>query len=573
MKKHRYIILLLCIVFAFNGMAQTAKSAYFLDGTYHNFKLNPAMDAERGFLSFGLGNLTIGANSNVGLSDFIYPQGDKLNTFMSGSVDPNVFLNKLPQSIRFGLNFDETLMALGFRMFGGYTSFSLSMHSSTSIALPKSFFEFAKKGLQGNSYDFSGINFNTMNYAAATLGYSHEVYEGLRVGINLKFLTGLAYANATFDKFTLELSEERFKAEAHALAQAATFAETYYNDQNLQIASFSPSAKGFAVDFGAVYDMKEFVPGLTLSASLLDLGKINWQYMMALENDGTPVEWNGLTDADINNIGDAMAEEFEKLGEGVANMLKFKVYDTQKVATKLGATMYLGAEYNMPFYNPLSVAMLYGKKFSTYTGWNEFRSFINIAPLKWVEASANIGFTTFGTSWGWMFNFHPGWTSFFIGSDYMISKVTPQFIPVNDLNYHLTIGFNMPLGKRKSDLKRKSDAKRKESRAVDYTVLQNAIEVIEEVQEEAPVEVQEEPQVEAEVEAQEEAQEEILEDSQEETQVEIVEETQVEVQSEVQENAQVEIQEDVQEEVQEEVLNESEVTSTTEDDTIESSLQ
>ena len=56
---------------------------------------------------------------------------------------------------------------------------------------------------------------------------------------------------------------------------------------------------------------------------------------------------------------------------------------------------------------------------------------------------------TYGTSWGWMFNFHPGWTSFFIGSDYMISKVTPQFIPVNDLNYHITFGINMPLGKRK----------------------------------------------------------------------------------------------------------------------------
>ena len=568
MKRFKYIVLLLCATFATSGMAQTAKSAYFLDGTYHNFKLNPAMEAERGFFSVGLGNLTIGANSNVGISDFLYPQGDKLATFMSGSVDQEEFLNRLPQSIRFGLNFDETLMALGFRLFGGYTSFSLSMHSSTSIAMPKGFFEFAKKGLQESSYDFSGINMNTMNYAAATLGYSHEVYRGLRVGVNLKFLTGLAYADATFDKFNIELSEERWKIEAHAKAQAATFAEISNDaDQNFQIASLTPSAKGFAMDFGAVYDMYEFVPGLTLSASLLDLGKINWQYMMSLENNDTPIEWSGLTDAELNDIGGAMEAEFEKLGEAAEKMMELKVYDTQKAATKLGATMYLGAEYNMPFFKPLSVAMLYGKKFSTYTGWDEFRGFINFAPFKWVEASANMGYTTFGKSWGWMFNFHPGWTSFFIGSDYMISKVTPQFIPVNDLNYHLTIGFNMPLGKRKSDLKRK------ESRAVDYTVLQNAIEVIEEVQEEAPVEVQEEPQVEAEVEAQEETQEEILEDSQEETQVEIVEETQVEVQSEVQENAQVEIQEDVQEEVQEEVLNESEVTSTTEDDTTESSLQ
>lgn len=457
MKRLKYIKLLLCTVFATSGMAQTAKSAYFLDGTFHNFKLNPAMKAERGFLSLGIGNMTMAANSNVGISDFLYPQGDKLTTFMSGTVDQDEFLGRLPQSIRFGLNFDETLMAVGFRMFGGYTSFSLSMHSSTSMALPKGFFEFAKKGLQENNYNFSGINLNTMNYAAATLGYSHEVYKGLRIGVNLKYLMGLAYADATIDKFNIELSEERWRVEAHARAQAAILSEVYFDSgektlENIEMGPFAPAASGIAVDLGIVYDLKEFVPGLTLSASVLDLGKINWQYMMAIENnENTPIEWTGLTDANLNDIDGAIDAELERLGEAAEQMMQFQVYDIESAKTKLGATMYLGAEYNMPFYKPLSVAMLYGKKFSpyAYSGWDEMRGYINISPLKWLEASANIGHTTFGTSWGWMFNFHSGLTSFFIGSDYMISNVTPQFIPVNDLNYHITFGFNMPLGKRK----------------------------------------------------------------------------------------------------------------------------
>lgn len=468
MKKIKYIIiLLLCTTFiSLEGMAQTAKSAYFLDGTFHNFKLNPAMQAERGFFSLGLGNMTIGANSNVGISDFLYPQGETLTTFMSSTVNQNEFLGRLPQSIRMGLNFDETLMAFGFRMFGGYTSFSLSMHSSTSMALPKGFFEFAKKGLQESSYSFSGINMNTMNYAAATLGYSREVYKGLRVGVNLKYLMGLAYADATIDKFNVELSEERWRVEAHARAQAAILSEVYFNGgentlDNIKMGPFAPAASGFAVDLGVVYDLKEFVPGLTVSASVLDLGKINWQYMMSLENNDTPLEWTGLTDADINDVGTAIDAEFERLGEAAEQMMEFQVNDIQSAKTSLGTTMYFGAEYNMPFYKPLSVAMLYGKKFSTYTGWDEFRGYLNIAPLKWLEASANIGYTTFGTSWGWMFNFHPGWTSFFIGSDYMISRVTPQFIPVNDINYHITFGINMPLGKRisNSDDKRQSQEK------------------------------------------------------------------------------------------------------------------
>lgn len=448
---------MLLATFTLNVTAQTAKSAYFLDGAYHNFKLNPAMKAERGFFTIGLGNLTLGTNGNVGVSHFLFPKGnDELTTFMSGTVDQDEFLDRLPQSIRLGMNFDETLLALGFRMFGGYTSFSVSLHSNTSIALPKGFFEFAKKGFQESRYNFSGINLNTMNYAAATLGYSHEVYKGLRVGVNLKYLMGLAYADATFDRFNIEMSEEQWLVESHAQAQAALISEVYFEDgdnniENLQMGAFAPAASGFAVDLGIVYDMKELVPGLTLSASVVDLGRINWQYMMSLENNDTPIKWDGFSEIDINEIGTSLEAELEQLGKDAEQMMELKVNDIKSEATNLNATMYLGAEYNMPFYKPLSVAMLYGKQFSpyAYSGWDEFRGYINIAPLKWLEASANIGHTTFGTSWGWMLNFHPAGTTLFVGSDYMISNITPQYLPVNDLNYHFTLGMNIAIGKRK----------------------------------------------------------------------------------------------------------------------------
>ena len=132
MKKIKYITLLLCAMFTMEGMAQTAKSAYFLDGTLYNYQLNPAMKAERGFFSLAVGNLSIGTNGNVGIADFLYPDGDHLTTFMSGKVDQEEFLGRLPNQVRLGANFDETLLALGFRMLGGYTTFSVSMHAPSS---------------------------------------------------------------------------------------------------------------------------------------------------------------------------------------------------------------------------------------------------------------------------------------------------------------------------------------------------------------------------------------------------------------------------------------------------------
>ena len=442
-------------MFALEGIAQTAKSAYFLDGTFHNYKLNPAMDAERAFFSIGLGNMAIGTNGNVGISHFIYPQGDQLATFTSGAVDQDQFLDRLPQTIQGGLNYDASLLAFGFRLLGGYTSFSLSLHSNTSIALPKSIFEFVKKGLQENQYSFSGINMNTTNYVAATLGYSYEVYKGLRVGANLKYLMGLAYADVTFNTLDIEMSEERWSMEAYAQGHAALFSEVYFNgnDNNLndlRMGSLAPTANGFAVDLGVEYDMDEFVPGLTVSASVLDLGFINWGHMMSLDNSHTlPIEWTGISGTDINDIGTALESEIERLGDQAQQMLELHVYDINSSKSNLNATMYLGAEYEMPFYQPLSVAMLYGKKFSRYNGWDEVRGYINVAPLKWFEAAVNGGFTTYGASWGWMLNFHPAGLNLFVGSDYMVTRISPQFIPINNLNYHINFGVNIPFGKRK----------------------------------------------------------------------------------------------------------------------------
>ena len=465
MKRMKYFAAVVMLaVTSWDGMAQTAKSAYFMDGTYHNYMLNPAMDAERGYFTLLTGNLSLALNGNVGISNFLYPYGDdKLTTFMSGTVSQQDFLGSLPKSVRLSTDIDMTLLGFGFRMFGGYTNFSLGLHSSVSANLPKGFFEFAKKGLGQSAYSFSDINMRTMEYAALTIGHSREIIDGLRVGVNAKYLLGLAYANVHVDKLNVELSEERWMVESHAKAEAALGAEArleadedgmlvppYFSSPVMDdISTLSPAAHGFAFDFGAVYDMSEFVDGLTVSASVVDLGRINWQYMMKASTRETKIIFDGFSEVDPNDFEGSVNKELEQLGEEASAMVELYADGTSVVSTPLGATMYLGAEYNMPFYRPLSAAVLYGKRFGKFSGWDDVKGYINIAPVKWFEASFNAGYSTFGTSWGWMLNFHPAGLNLFVGSDYMVTKVTPQFIPVNNLNAHLTFGLNLALGKRK----------------------------------------------------------------------------------------------------------------------------
>ena len=465
MKKIRNIVAaFLVIVCTQTSVAQTALSSYFMDGMLYNSKLNPAMKAERGYLSLLLGNTSLGTKGNVGISNFLYPRGEnELATFMSGSVGTDEFLGGMPDYTRLGFKLDETLMAAGFRLFGGYFSLGLSLHSSATMSLPKGFFEFAKKGFQENSYSFSGLNVNTMNYAAATVGYSHNLFQGFRFGVNAKYLVGIGHADLFVDKLNVEMNEQQWMVESHARMQAALFCETEVMvDENgvvngadlaLELDDLMNirTSNGFAVDLGFVYDMDEFVPGLTLSASVIDLGYINWKYMMTGQSTDAKVEFDGFGEVDYNDVENVVTAEMEQLIDDASKMVELNYGGIKEMKTALNATMYLGAEYNMPFYRPLSVGVLYGQCFSPFdcSKWYEARGYVNLSPVKWFELSVNYGYGTYGTTLGWVLNFHPAGINLFVGSDYMITRVTPQYIPIDNMNAHVTLGLNLALGKRK----------------------------------------------------------------------------------------------------------------------------
>ena len=465
MKNIRYsIATLLVIVLSHAAVAQTALSSYFLDGMLYNSKINPAMQAERSYFSLLLGNTSVGLKGHVGLSNFLYPRGEnELATFMSGSVGTDEFLGGMPDYTRLGFKLDETLMAAGFRLFGGYFSLGLSLHSSATVSLPKGFFEFAKKGFQENSYSFSGLNVNTMNYAAATVGYSHNLFQGFRFGVNAKYLVGLGHADLLVDKLNVEMNEQHWMIESHARMQAALFCETEVMvDENgvvngadlaLELDDLMNirTSNGFAVDLGFVYDMDEFVPGLTLSASVIDLGYINWKYMITGQSTDAKVEFDGFGEVDYNDVENVVTAEMEQLIDDASKMVEFNYGGIKEMKTALNATMYLGAEYNMPFYRPLSVGVLYGQCFSPFdcSKWYEARGYVNLSPVKWFELSVNYGYGTYGTTLGWVLNFHPAGINLFVGSDYMITRVTPQYIPIDNMNAHVTLGLNLALGKRK----------------------------------------------------------------------------------------------------------------------------
>ena len=126
------------------------------------------------------------------------------------------------------------------------------------------------------------------------------------MGVNAKYLMGMAYANIHVDKLNVQMNGEKWMVETHASAEAALFTEVTveqgpmdelnepkiplvdaidgFDGKNYKpiLAAFKPASSGFAVDLGVVYDMDALVEGLTVSASLTDLGSLRWKYLTKL---------------------------------------------------------------------------------------------------------------------------------------------------------------------------------------------------------------------------------------------------------------------------------------------------
>lgn len=455
--------------------AQELRSAYFLQGSTYRHQLNPAFMNESNYLSFPvflLGNINIAGQGNVGVNDFLYKynqNGYKLTTFMNPSVSNSEFLGNLHDNNKISMNLRLTLASFGFRQWGGYNTFELALRSNTNLNLPYELFDFMKTGMSseaGNHYVVKDLTARTNNYVEASFGHAREIIKDrLTVGAKMKFLVGGANADARIKRMDISMSQDEWNIEAQGQIDGSVkggyFTTKAPNEEGQrEIDGFevkSPGVGGFGIgfDLGAVYKLDDYVEGLTASASLLDLGFIRWnsgvrarmqnQYTFAGFKNPIAVDPEGSDDpGDIDN-------QLDQIGDDLEDFAKF--YDDGKLSgrtTALAATMNVGVEYVLPSYKKLSFGLLSSTHFNKPFTWSEARLSANVAPLSWFDASLTYGIGTFGSSLGWVLNFHPKGFNVFIGTDHMITKITPQGFPVGNANANISLGLNFTWGKSKA---------------------------------------------------------------------------------------------------------------------------
>ena len=441
------------------------QTSYFMDKTTQRLSLNPAFRPATGYVSVpGLGSLSANFHSNaLTFDNVIYPAGpgEELVTFLHPDIPATGFLNQLKPNNRINADVTMNLLSVGFFARKSFWTIDVNLRNGMDANIPKGLLEAAKTGMTdpgGTLYNAGGLSLNGSSYLEGGIGYSYPVSEKVTLGARFKMLLGIANVDGYFHDFSIEMTQDKWIVQAEGELNASmkgasaelkkdeTTGEDYINGFDIDSPGFG--GYGGAMDLGISYKPNE---RLTFSASALDLGYISWNK----EATTTAVSsgeflYNGFNlnfddDEDVPSVGN----QLDEMGDDFMRLFHFKESAKKKRTTKLRSTVNLAAEYAI-LRNRLSFGLLSSTRFNVPETFTELTASVNYRPTGWLAATISYSMlhSDFKTA-GAALNFSPGWINFFIASDYMLTKVNPQYIPLSQPSANIQFGISIPLAGNK----------------------------------------------------------------------------------------------------------------------------
>lgn len=197
----------------------------------------------------------------------------------------------------------------------------------------------------GNTLDIGGFRMNGTYYRDYSFGASYQVNCNLTVGARGKFLRGIANINTNEAKFNITTNSEYYQITMENDLDFRTSYDTGWINGNggMTITDFlGRKNSGLGLDLGATYTMLN--KKLLLSASVIDLGYINWKqdtrrYYNSAESK--TFTFNGLNEGSFANdtdftqiLVDTILSTFDLAEESIGNY-----------RTSLTAKMYFSGTY------------------------------------------------------------------------------------------------------------------------------------------------------------------------------------------------------------------------------------
>ena len=437
----------LAALFCCYGASAQIQSTYFLDNYTYSYRHNPANMSDKSFAGLVLSNISLGVGSNVGLSTIFYPaqSGNGLVTGFNSSVSTEEFLSGINDSNSFQGNFDLNIFSLGLRKEKSMTTFELNSRTLMDATIDGDLFRFLKQGTQNTPYDFSSTALGVKSYIELAVGHSRRLGENLSIGFRVKGLMGLAGVYANLQDTQATLSESQIAVNMKGKAGVAGSLLQFQTDSDGKVSGagggsgFGPAGFGAAIDAGVNWKPMD---GLTISASVSDLGLISWKYSSLAEGNNT-VTYKGV---DLSGENAKIDDELDKVMDDFKDLLDFrKKSGEESSADMLPFRINASARYQIPTLKSLSVGTLVTYQNSAIPVF-DFRAAVTYTPKQWFSLTGNAGGSSFGPVWGCAVNFCTSALNFFFGFDGFAGPVSSDFIPVDKFDVKMNLGLVLRFG-------------------------------------------------------------------------------------------------------------------------------
>ena len=333
--------------------------------------------------------------------------GFKLNQLMSVSdsntlqIHPMKFYNALNASNRISLDVDYDLLYVGFKARKSFFTIGMGEKVNTQFTFPKDFFGLFLIGNAGENIG-KDLNFNfgfdLMAYNDIHASWSRAFRKDkLRLGVKASYLNGLVNINTERSDLTFKTHPDDFHytirsdVKVNTSSIVDTLDENFGDNTEFDPNIFKGRNRGMALSFGATYQL---IPKLVLSASVANLGYIDWKDNVTNYKTKDPTKTFEFYGLEVNNFFNDSANIDNSLNDVLDTLKdKLELETTHKAyRTTLPATFYLGANFWITkkqnfavlFYgnyyqkklNP-AITLSYNAKFTNVLGFSLSYSMIN----------------------------------------------------------------------------------------------------------------------------------------------------------------------------------------------------
>ncbi len=456
---------------------------YFAKHSPVRHNLNPAFMPE-GYKVYvgvpGISNIDVFAgNNSYVLSDFCKIKNGKVSSVFDSIPLMGIsnVLSEAKNTVKANASHNISLLNFGFKIKDThFITFGASLKTDISASVPspwiKYMFDTEDLTQLSGEFDLSRTTSDVNLYSEFALGWAEKLDEKLTVGAKFKYLLGHVSAHMDLSEVKVKMNYDEWILKGHGdmyvswpvlKIENMDNGQLYFDitqkeilDENGEVVDyeyninpkdfFKPQGKGFAVDLGATYKMLD--DRLTLSASLLDWGFINWsksaQRIVLDADEGFSFEAANMQDdenpLDMINL---LLDEFNRI-----EFNKFYYADTSgnlRYSTKLTPKLFIGGEYSF-LNDKISVGVLSKLYMGRCRTREEFAVFGNFRPHRFVDLSIGYDFVTGAAhNIGLGANFNLGPINLFMACDQIPLK-WKSGLPVNTMGTHFSTGMNVLVG-------------------------------------------------------------------------------------------------------------------------------